>query len=72
MKIGFACLVRHRGRCKLTRLAICKNFFSFFLPFEILVEIIIQLRHDFLAAKLDVFATRGRVVDEVLGLEDRF
>ena len=60
MKIGFACLVSHRRRCNLTRLALCKNFFSFFLPFEILAEIIIQLWHDFPTAKLDVFATRGR------------
>ena len=71
MKIGFACLVRHRRRCKLTRLAIRKNFFSF-LPFEILAEIIIQLRHDFPAAKLDILATRGGVLEEVLGFEDRF
>ena len=65
MKIGFACLVRHRRRCKLTRLALCKNFLSF-LPFEILAEIIIQLWHDFPAAKLNVFATRTHF--EVLGL----
>ena len=71
-KIGFTCLVRHWRRFKLTRLALCKNFFSFFLPFEMLPEIIIQLWHDFPAAKLDVFATRGGVLEDVLGLEDTF